>query len=122
MAIHLPLTAKTLVSCLSVQSRGLSLTTPFRCWLAKTMTGALGRFAYRIQAIHIWLEDVNGPRGGIDVRCRIEVKFQSQGRISVSALAADEYAATAKAAIRAREQVDRRIKRARSRRRQLTRA
>jgi hypothetical protein len=95
---------------------------PFRCWLAETVTGALARFTCRIQAIHVWLEDVNGPHGGLDVRCRVEVKFKSRGRICVSALAADEYAATAKATIRAREQVDRQVKRARSRRRQREQA
>lgn len=122
MANYLQVPDTTLVGRLSIQARGLSLSTPFRCWLEKTMAGALGRFVHRIQAVQIWIEDVNGPRGGIDVRCRVEVKFKSRGRISVSALAADEYAATAKAALRARQQVDRRVKRGRSHRRQLVRA
>ena len=79
---------------LSVQSRGLSLTTAYRHQMVKTLASALGRFACRIRAIHILLEDVNGPRGGVDVRCRIDIRLQPRGRFSVSAMAADEYRAT----------------------------
>ena len=74
-----------------------------------------------MRTIRVWLEDVNGPRGGVDIRCRIEVHFRPRGSINVSALAIDEYAATAGAAARARELVDRRVKRVRSRRRELLR-
>ena len=122
MALYLKLSDTARDIRLSVRSRGLSLTTPFRRQLVRILTSALGRFARRIRAIHLWLEDVNGPRGGVDVRCRIDIYCQPRGRISVSALAADEYAATAQAAGRAREQVDRGIKRARSRRHRLARA
>jgi hypothetical protein len=67
--------------------------------------------------IRVSLEDVNGPQGGVDIRCRIEAYFRPRGSITVSALAIDEYSATAEAATRARELVDRRVKRIRSRRR-----
>jgi hypothetical protein len=70
----------------------------------------------------VWLKDVNGPRGGIVTHCRIDVELLPRGPISVSGLAAEEYAALAKAAVRACESVDRRIKKARARRRQLVRA
>ncbi len=85
------------------------------------LASALGRFARRVRTVRVWLEDVNGPRGGVDTRCRIEVHFRPRGSITVSALATDEYAATAEAAARARELVDRRVKRDRSRRRELLR-
>jgi hypothetical protein len=74
-----------------------------------------------VRKVRVTLEDVNGPRGGVDIRCRIEVHFRLRGSITVSALAIDEYAATAAAANRARELVDRRVKRIRSRRQELIR-
>jgi hypothetical protein len=74
-----------------------------------------------VRKIDVWLEDVNGPRGGLDIRCRIDIEFRPRGIISVTALAIDEFAAAAKAAARAREIVDRRIKKLRTQRRQLGR-
>jgi hypothetical protein len=74
-----------------------------------------------VGSVHLSLEDVNGPRGGVDTRCRIGVRFRPRGSITVSTLAVNEYVATAEAATRARELVDRRLKKLRSRRRELLR-
>ncbi len=41
--------------------------------LARRLRFAIGRFADRVTAVRAWLEDVNGPRGGVDKRCAIEV-------------------------------------------------
>ena len=105
----------------TIETRGLELKNSHRRAIRRILASALGRFTRRVQTIRVWLEDVNGPRGGVDIRCRIEVYFRPRGSITVSALATDEYAATAEAAARARELVDRRVKRVRSRRRELLR-
>lgn len=34
------------------------------------LTTSLGRFAHRLKQVYLYLEDVNGPRGGIDKQCR----------------------------------------------------
>jgi hypothetical protein len=107
---------------LSLGSRGLAVTKALRVATRRVLTSTLARFARRIRAIVVWLEDVNGPRGGIDTRCRIDIDLRPRGRISVFASGTDEYAAIAKAAVRARELVDRRVKKARARRRQLVRS
>lgn len=122
MATYLRLSDTTREIRLSIQSRGLSLTKAYRGTVQRILATTLGRFARRIRAIQVWLEDVNGPRGGVDTRCRIDVELRPRGRISVSALATDEYAATAEAAARSRELLDRRVKRTRALRRQLVRA
>jgi len=41
--------------------------------LAKRLWFAIGRFADRVTAVRVWLEDLNGPHGGVDKRCAIEV-------------------------------------------------
>jgi hypothetical protein len=105
----------------SLRARGVSLTTKHRRAVRRSLTSTLGRFERRLRKIHVWLEDVNGPRGGVDIRCRIDIEFRPRGTISVTALAIDEFAAAAKAAARARELVDRRIKKLRTQRRQLVR-
>ena len=42
-------------------------------YLERRLRFAIGRFEDRVTAVRVWLEDVNGPRGGIDKRCAIEV-------------------------------------------------
>jgi len=105
----------------SLQARGLRLTNTHRREVRRILTSALGRFEHRLRTVRVWLEDVNGPRGGVDNRCRIDIEFRPRGVISVSATASDELAAAAKAANRARELVDRRVKKRRSRSRQSVR-
>jgi hypothetical protein len=107
---------------LFVQSPRLALTKGYRDAVRRILVSTLGRFASRIRAIQVWVEDVNGPPGGIDIRCRIGIDLRPRGRISASAMAADEFSATAKAAVRTRELVDRRVKRTRDLRRQVVRA
>src|SRR5690348_11454278 len=44
---------------------------------------ALGRLAARIGRMTVLLSDVNGPRGGIDKRCRIVVTLVPRGMVRV---------------------------------------
>jgi putative sigma-54 modulation protein len=62
---------------------------------------ALGRFAGRIAGVSARLSDVNGPRGGIDKRCRIAVALIPRGVVRVEAAGDDPFALTARAAKRA---------------------
>lgn len=119
MAMYLKLLDTAGEVPLSIRSRGFKLTKASRRAVLRIVGTSLGRFARRVRDIQVWLEDVNGPRGGVDTRCRIDVEFRSRGRVSVAALANDEYTATAEAAARSRKLVDRRIKRARALRRQV---
>lgn len=105
----------------TVHARGVDLESSHHRAIRRILSSALGRFAGRTRTIHVLLEDVNGPRGGVDVRCRMEVHLRPRGSITVSALATDEYVAIAEAAARAREIVDRRVKKVRSRRRAVLR-
>ncbi len=36
----------------------------------KIMFGQLARFQHRVKQVHLYIEDVNGPRGGLDKQCR----------------------------------------------------
>lgn len=102
----------------SLQAPATMRTQEFQVVAPRTLASALGRFRQRIRSINVWMEDVNGPRGGIDVWCRIEVRFVRHGRVSVSSMGRDQYTAFAKAAMRAGERIDRHIKKTRAARRQ----
>lgn len=121
MANHRPPSDTSREIHFTIQARGLQLRNSHRRAIRRILASALGRFTRRVRTIRVWLEDINGPRGGVDIRCRIEVHFRPRGSITVSALAIDEYAAIARAAAGARELVDRRVKRVRSRQRELLR-
>jgi hypothetical protein len=44
---------------------------------------ALSRFGHRVRSLVVRVTDVNGPRGGIDKRCRVTVQLQGQSRTVV---------------------------------------
>jgi putative sigma-54 modulation protein len=104
---------------LSVQTRGLFVERAFREVVPQILAAVLSQSARRIRGIKVWLEDVNGPRGGVDIRCRIELSLSPRGRVTATSLAHDEYVAIANAASRAEALINSRIKRARTLRRRV---
>ncbi len=44
---------------------------------------AIGRFGPRIGRVTVYVVDVNGPRGGVDVRCRIVAGLRGCGQVLV---------------------------------------
>lgn len=75
----------------------------------------LHRYARRISEVRVWLDDANGPRGGIDRTCRIQVELSSAGTATVECRAETVYAALAGAIERAKTTIDRTLKRRRRR-------
>lgn len=49
----------------------------------RRLTFALGRFGERVTRVSLYFEDVNGPRGGIDLRCRAVAKITGIGEVVV---------------------------------------
>jgi putative sigma-54 modulation protein len=62
---------------------------------------ALGRFAARVQRLTVRLYDVNGPRGGVDKRCRIAVTMVPRGTVMVEGSGDDSFVLVSEAAKRA---------------------
>jgi ribosome hibernation promoting factor len=73
----------------------------------RTVGLALRRFAGRVAAIAVRLVDVNGPRGGLDKRCRIVLTLDGGGQLVAQGLSDDAYAAVGRAAERLHGQVAR---------------
>ena len=58
--------------------------------LAETRTRfAMRRLTWLVPRAEISLSDINGPRGGVDKRCRVELRTHSAGTVQVTALARD---------------------------------
>jgi putative sigma-54 modulation protein len=73
---------------------------------------ALGRFADRLGTITVRLSDVNGPRGGEDKRCQVNVTLRDAREVIIDELHADLHAAIDVALGRAAHAVGRSLDRA----------
>jgi len=57
----------------NIRVTGLSLDQDDRAYIRQRLGEKLGKYADSIERVTVRLEDVNGPRGGVDQACRIKV-------------------------------------------------
>jgi putative sigma-54 modulation protein len=96
--------------------RGHALASEAVCDHTRRRLGfALGRFADRITSVWVRLADENGPRGGVDKRCRIEVRGTQKWLVLVDDADTDLHAAIDRAADRVARSVVRTLERLRHR-------
>jgi len=77
---------------------------------------ALRKVRHRIGSLVVRLEDLNGPKGGIDKRCQIEAYLWRSGMLLSQAIDVDFAPAAKRAAERIARQVLEQTRRRRSRR------
>lgn len=85
---------------LDIRSRGFALTPPLREHAERRLGFALARFSPRLGSVTMRLEDVNGPKGGEDKRCRIEARLEGHPALLAEATGDDLYRAIDTAADR----------------------
>jgi hypothetical protein len=105
-----------LTPAFTVKGRGISWTSDLERLLDHRLKKLERRFPGRFQAVGVSLEDVNGPRGGVDKRCRLNFVLKHHGPLSVCADASKPQTAIAQAADRAAGVIVRRVLRGRDRR------
>ncbi len=66
----------------------------------------LGRFEDRLTRLEVHFGDINGPRGGADIRCMIEARPRSGDPLTVTAEAADLDAAAREASSKMLSRLD----------------
>ena len=74
---------------------------------------ALKRLAWLTPRVRVHLSDINGPRGGIDKRCQIELMTDGGKPIVVTSLAKDWFSALQSALTRATRSLLHNLKRGR---------
>jgi len=62
---------------IQLHTRGVDGGEDFQDYVERRAHFALGRFAPRLRHVMVRVEDENGPRGGVDLRCRVELKLQA---------------------------------------------
>ncbi len=79
---------------------------------AKTRIEAcLSKFGPSVKSVELFVEDVNGPRGGVDKGCRIIVKLRKMDEVAVSVNEDTFTKAIARSVNRAERAVSRKIQR-----------
>ena len=80
-------------------------------FINRVFQNALDRFASKLARVRIVLEDVNGPKGGNDQRCKAILEPKKGAAIVVSTLASTPFEAVLKTAQRAKVVLSRKSKR-----------
>ena len=101
----------------SIRGRHLDLSEPLKAYAARRLRFSVGAFHSRISGVEMRVEDVNGPRGGIDKQCVIAVLVRRVGYVFARAMDSDAYSAVDRAAARIRAVPVRTLKRRRDPRR-----
>ena len=94
---------------LIITGKKVKLDEALREYIERRVYFALSRFSPRIARVSVTVEDVNGPRGGIDKRCRILVKLGRMEELKVETTDAEIYDAVAAAVDRVGRSVQRKL-------------
>ena len=98
---------------INIQARQFSLTDALRSHAERRLRFALTCCDEHIQQVVMRLSDINGPRGGADKRCHLQVMLTGLPDVVVEDTEADLYIAINRATDRAGRTVERRIARQR---------
>jgi putative sigma-54 modulation protein len=97
---------------IELQARNFSMTHAMRVHIERRLGFALSTCYRQVQRIMVRLSDINGPRGGNDKRCHLEVILPGQA-VVVEDMQADLYVTINRAASRAGRTVMRQLRRKR---------
>ena len=103
---------------IDIQARDLSLTDGLRSHTERRLRFALSCCDEHIQRVVVRLSDINGPRGGADKRCHLQVVLAHLPDAVIEDIEADLYVAIDRATDRAGRTLVRRIERRNDRLRQ----
>ncbi len=98
---------------ITIQTRGFSMTEALRLYVLQRVRFALGWAGLSMRKLAVVLSDINGPRGGNDKRCKIQVQLIGGKDVVIEDTEADMYVAIDRAAERADRVLVRRVQRMR---------
>lgn len=68
---------------LEIRRQGVEVSDEAQAHIERRLRFALGRFSPRIQRVAVFLADQNGPKGGVDIRCRLVARLLRLGVVTV---------------------------------------
>ncbi len=99
---------------ITVQAQGLKLSSALYRRTRRHFDRALSRFRESIVDVHVYLKDVNGPKGGIDKAALVKIDLGNQQSVVVETESSNLLAAIGLSARRARRAVRRSLGRQRT--------
>ena len=102
---------------LEMRGKGIELTDELKAHIERRFRFALTRFGSALRRVRVHLTDINGPKGGLDVRCRVRVDHRGVGQLVIQETNEDPFAAVVRATERAAHSLTRRLGRLHARRR-----
>ncbi|MGF1644095.1 MAG: HPF/RaiA family ribosome-associated protein [Thiotrichales bacterium] len=94
---------------IDLQANHLTLTEPLRKHIDLRLRMIMARVGHRITRVIVRLSDVNGPKGGLDKVCKIEIRLSGMPEIVVEDVQSDMYLAFDRAVARAGRTLARRV-------------
>jgi len=94
-----------------IVDRNVNMTELQRDLLERNVQFAFDRFETQTRSIDVLLSDINGPRGGEDIQCRVKVQLNGKGEIHVEGRGASLETVVADAMDRVSVAVARRLER-----------
>lgn len=82
---------------IDLKGHGVTFTEALGEHARRRLAFALSRFEPRLARVRLHLEDVNGPKGGVDKRCRVVVHLTQGGEVLAEDVSSDAYEAIASA-------------------------
>ena len=74
---------------IEIRARGIETTNELRQHIERRIHCAFERFGTEIDSVLVRLDDINGPRGGVDKRCHLVITGSRIGALTVDELDAD---------------------------------
>lgn len=97
-----------------IKTNGIDLTNGLREHTERRLEFALDRAHHDISSVTVRLSDINGPRGGFDKRCQIQIPLPHHRGVVIEETDADLYVAIDRAASRAGNTLGRQLSRRRN--------
>lgn len=97
-----------------IQAHGFTLTDGLREYVLKRLAYSLSHGDGHLMRVLVRLSDINGPRGGEDKRCLVDVRLKHSPEVVIEDTESDLYLAIDRAAERAGRAVARHLARQRS--------
>ena len=69
---------------LEIVDRRTALPDELHDFVERRIAFAMGRYQSRLHSVTVVLEDVNGPRGGVDQLCRVMVRLNDGGQVVIT--------------------------------------
>ena len=96
---------------INLKTRGMTATKALSAYTKEQLSRAVKSQEEKVLGASVWLSDINGPKGGVDKHCRVQLFLEGKKSVVISETSENMYAAIARAARRLSKAVNRRVKR-----------